>query len=522
MSTYGKSEIVAFATGMAQHTGVTVDWRDGLPRTDGKTVWIDCSPCNGEGEYLLRTGHADHEIAHVWFESVDKTQGWAAEIAKAHNADQYAWAAHECLNVTLDIHDETRMVCLLPNVAPAFNAGNAGAARRLYNSSGNQPLWRLRLLAGILRARLNDRYTRRLVRDYFGRRCSIAGNPVLQACMDSRERSAKGSHRTAAQWARIRAHATTLFVNTLPYLKPEDQLPEPKPMPSAGQPPGVAPSQTIPGPGPAQSNDAAGRLRETGVAEQKGLYSPDPFDDQPYGQSGGASGGSCGAHSTTATDMVFHQRCNSVLGSVMDEIMQTEDSMRMNHYRSTGASLGRRWSNLLTTGNVFVTKDRAVNQELNLALLLDRSGSMSGRIAMCAAACASLAQCAESAGADVNVWMFSASTVRIPWPTLLAGVEIEGPTRGAEALEQSVHWLLSKPTGRKLCVCVTDGEWGDRGCAVDAMLRGARCGVEFVWIGLGMTHGAISDGWPPGLRTACCQDDPAQLADQLRKAVYHR
>lgn len=59
------------------------------------------------------------------------------------------------------------------------------------------------------------------------------------------------------------------------------------------------------------------------------------------------------------------------------------------------------------------------------------------------------------------------------------------------------------------------GDWCDTSYATGHMLHGARCGVEYVFIGLGMSRESLLARWPAGLRRIGCPADARILAEQL-------
>jgi hypothetical protein len=59
------------------------------------------------------------------------------------------------------------------------------------------------------------------------------------------------------------------------------------------------------------------------------------------------------------------------------------------------------------------------------------------------------------------------------------------------------------------------GDWCDTSYATGHMLHGARCGVEYVFIGLGMSRESLLARWPAELRGIGCPADARILAEQL-------
>ena len=82
-------------------------------------------------------------------------------------------------------------------------------------------------------------------------------------------------------------------------------------------------------------------------------------------------------------------------------------------------------------------------------------------------------------------------------------------------MREATAWLMGQSTGRRLCVVITDGDWCDTSYATGHMLHGARCGVEYVFIGLGMSRESLLARWPAGLRGIGCPADARILAEQL-------
>ena len=534
---YGETEIVNFAQGMAQHTGVDIRVRQGEPATDGKTVWLDCTPCKDQTEYLVRTGDADHEIAHAWFGTVPALKGRAAEIAKSFGKPELEWLAHECLNVVVDIHDETRMEKLIPGVAEALRIGNLMAGKRIYDSYSQKggTNWRDHLMIGIVASRCGSargsRKGIKWLKDFTHRHVKhlkvypkvngLDVSRVYAICDSCREKSPpKQASRDKRAWNSIISKGYELFGMLKDLVKPEDKMPDnTKPGDgSAGAPVGQTDQQ---------QNDANKRVRENIATCIKNGTSPgygsDPFanpGDPTQGSGGGAAQPSQRQTNYIAKPKAgFYQQCMATMGRAMSVIMETSDSMRLTHYRDSGQALGKKWVNLFTNGRVFKIKDQADGHELSMAILLDRSGSMDRIVGDCAAACAAIGNTARGFGAQVRAWLFGDTSKEVDVASMENGVESEGRTAGCRALREATQWLQRQPSGRRLCAVVTDGQWSDGKSARGVLLDGANNGVEYVFIGLGMDRRVLLNQWPLGVKGIGCAADAHQLANQLLEVV---
>lgn len=507
MSMFGATEIVAFAKGMAQHTRVDIRVHSGQPSTDGNTVWLNTDPCLTKLEYEGKCGTSVHEIAHVWFDSVDVCKGWAKQIALKHNADWAKFAAHECINVALDIFDETRMEKLLPQTARVMRSSNLLAGGMMYQRKAweKMPKWRWALLFGILNARLMKPGERYWLRTCWRRAMTwlrhqtrrMGFEEVTRTCVKCKEsRVPSCVLRNKRQWTTIRARAERLFELILPHVQPGDGQTLSTTKGVTGEP----------------GTDVAKDIRDGAIQHEH-----DVADQNGTGQQGGNGKGQY-TTDTGEFDHAFYGHARQTLTKAVEVLMETQESMRLCRRDLTGDRLGRRWINVFTDQKVFENPDRHEAQELSLALLLDRSSSMHVIMGEAAACCKALGDVVEQGGGTVDCWLFSHVSEHRPLQKLSEGVKADGGTRGGDSVEAATKWLTGQRTGRKMIIAITDGEWFDLNEACHRVRRAGALGIEFVIIGLEMDPAALQRDWL-GVPCVCCGADAGQLTETLIRTV---
>mgnify|MGYP001582627913 CR=1 FL=1 len=558
--TCGKSEAVAFARGALQLTGVMVGIdHSAQPCTDQKTISINCDPC-GVTEYHVRTGVTWHEIAHNVFRSVENCTGWGKAIATQAGIPWAESAAHCCVNVALDLFDETSFERLYPSTKRSLELSNVyGLLSRIQNATlieQSEPGWKTALCGGILGTRVTtksvntkgQRVARYNLLSYM-RQCGLDkwGNfPTLLAiCKRCKFSGANASnqHRTPAQWARIRALATDLFDAIKPALSPNNTPPCPPPEPDKGQPDGST-GQQDDGQGQGQGNDVGAAMRNKLVGKgqpkgqpQQGQGSNDgdsqsdssgQSDSQSDGQSNGQGTGStpnngCGDYVPLHLDL--YGACCRTLSRAFDRIAETDEAMRGTRYLDRGATLGKQWVNALTNGRVFAERDKGRDRSLSVALLLDRSSSMSPNIGEVGAACAAIAKSAMGIGANLRCWAFGSSTDEIDPATLRQGVALQGATLGDPALKAGLNWLATERNGRKVCLILTDGAWSygfsnDGPSRKQMIVQATKRGVEIVVVGIAMqSRETLLRDWPIGTRGFACRAEARELSIALLREL---
>ncbi|WP_413936947.1 hypothetical protein [Nitrospira sp. BLG_1] len=545
MSMYGEEEIINFAKGMAQRTGVDIRVRKGKPKTDGKTVWLDCEPCKNETEYLIRTGDADHEIAHAWFESWQHLGDKPKTMAALLGDIQMDWLMHECMNVVVDVHDESRMEKLIPGTQAALRTGNlyAGAMvyeklTEAYRNGTPAPLgWRDLLMTGLANARLGNTsslktgktwlsgFDRRQLQyikqsQYYDGIPQTVVDKVIAILKSCSEKGAKNVARRASDWKRICDQAEELFKTIRPFVDQADKLPE---QPSnagakgSGDGGGAEGEAKSSGNKDQQNNDPGKRVRQKSENAAKGNnVNKDPYDPSTCAGGGVSSPMQPQSQNKYRPKNGFYNQCLNEMSKTVEVLMETSEAMRLVHYRDSGQTLGKKWVRLFTDQRVFVTKDRADGHELSMALLLDCSGSMSHILGDCSAACAAIGMAAKGFGAEVRSWVFGDYCKEVPIESLRDGVPGQGGTAGSGALKDANRWLDGQASGRKLVVIITDGSWSDSTEARGLVVNGARNGIEYSMIGLG---GVSTHNWPTGIQSVSIKADAKELSRGLLSVV---
>ena len=204
--------------------------------------------------------------------------------------------------------------------------------------------------------------------------------------------------------------------------------------------------------------------------------------------------------------------------------------------RGKRLSRGRLVKALQGNPNVFVNKTRGVAVNTAVQILLDRSGSMHGEIALAresALACA--LGLSEIQGVSVAAATFPGDgAVRGVTPLTAFGesvrrtagryaaVDATGGTPMLEALLWGVDRLLVQPEPRLMCLIVTDGEPYDR-VNTEAVIQ--RCwtgGIEVMGIGMGRSAQYVETLFPVSAHIEQVEDLAGAMFTMLREALAGR
>ena len=204
--------------------------------------------------------------------------------------------------------------------------------------------------------------------------------------------------------------------------------------------------------------------------------------------------------------------------------------------RGKRLSRGRLVKALQGNPNIFVNKTRGVAVNTAVQVLLDRSGSMHGEIALAresALACA--LGLSEIQGVSVAAATFPGDgAVREVTPLTAFGepvrrtagryaaVNATGGTPMLEALLWGVDQLLVQPEPRLMCLVVTDGEPYDR-VNTEAVIQ--RCwtgGIEVMGIGMGRSAHYVETLFPVSAHIEQVEDLAGAMFTMLREALAGR
>ena len=204
--------------------------------------------------------------------------------------------------------------------------------------------------------------------------------------------------------------------------------------------------------------------------------------------------------------------------------------------RGKRLSRGRLVKALQGNPNIFVNKTRGVAVNTAVQILLDRSGSMHGEIALAresALACA--LGLSEIQGVSVAAATFPGDgAVREVTPLTAFGesvrrtagryaaVDATGGTPMLEALLWGVDRLLVQPEPRLMCLVVTDGEPYDR-VNTEAVIQ--RCwtgGIEVMGIGMGRSAHYVETLFPVSAHIERVEDLAGAMFTMLREALAGR
>lgn len=488
------NDVINFGTGLNQLLGIKVAYHAGSPCTDGETVWLDNRPAEGLIGFQIQCGIAVHESAHVYFRSPqkllgapDKNSPIAEQTLGTINGGDSAWNwfAKECLNVALDIHDETRIEKAFPTLRDFLHASNQEVAGTLDYSK--LPPWRAALVLGILKARVRkyswlNRKCRYFLRNHPDPQGVIA---IWRTCNSCREKTIPSIHkRTTKDWKLIIRHAKKLYDLIRPDVKQEDN-----PLPDPNENPDPDDSQTSP-----PDADPMWKARKD-IAESLPKVT-DP-DSAPSPSTPGLAYTRFG---TVTPDRQTYDQAKASLPHAVDILMEARNADAWDGWSSRGTKLDtKRWKNAYTDGRVFSRRGAAAGEELNLALILDRSVSMEDVLPYTLSLCQAFGEVFREAGAQVTTWLFGCHDNHTQWDS--GPVRIEGSTYLNSCLTEAGEWLLRQSSGRKLALIFTDGELSDPACSQSTMINLIRHGVESIIIG----YNKLETYWvPQGVRCMTC------------------
>lgn len=529
----GKDEIIAHCTGFAHAVGITVKIHEGPSSTDGKEIWMDCRPCASRREFQGRCGTVSHEAAHVIFETPTTVKTWAAEIIKQTGApDWQRFAAHECINVIVDVADETRMEKRMPSTADDMQIGNELAGgfivaryRTWEGAAGmgidpdtrktlppSQPWWRWSMLLGILYTRLigkrglyshSDGTIYPAILRNWKKGVHHAHHPlheVIELCAKARTTGKGVGPRRQREWNKLKTLSLKMFDIIRPYLKESD---EPKPTkPGEGEP-------QPKGRGGAGGSDPGKDARDKG---QEAEAKKGKAASGEYGAKSGRSNTTFEARGKF--DEEAYSEAKQGMQMRAEHLMEAE-TQQVCRATDEGDELNGNWAELWGDGACFNRMDLKPDTKLSLALLLDISGSMGRVIGKTQAVCKAYAEVLSGCGADVRVWKFGRGCQQVRWQDLHHTIELHGCTRGADAVQVSSEWLGGVRDGRKIVLILTDGSWSDSIQTHSMMIRGGSLGVEYVLVGLqGYSTHSLKRAFIGGIR-AIVSESPHALADLL-------
>ncbi len=560
----GAHAIVNHAVGVCSFlpSKPTPKWQHGSPRTDGKTIWLDCSNCRSPGEYTARCGDNVHELAHFEFQTVQwcnkeidgrtLSQQFADEIGRP----LLSGLAHQCINVIIDIADEFRIEANLPGVKGQIRIGNLLAARKTCQDCygkdwrnalifdqesgtvGNEPAWKKALLTLIGWYRLyridlasdyrNDHVGHWLtdwddcrnkpensfsgadLRKMRNDLCSLPQGknvPDIEEMFRSAKRVAlsekdkKSWVREFGEWAIIRAEASNIFCLIAKCVTDED-APEESDGKSDGSD-GKSDESDPNKKNKAEAIAAAGENKEDCGCTMRGELEED-----------------C---DLTGMDEEVRNCVRSNFATIASELMESQEAMVDTSQVFEGDRMHSDWRQLFLGGAMFTSKQEAEGEELSLAVLIDRSSSQRKRWVHVKSATVGAIEAMRSADANVQAWAFASPT---SWEKLthdkLVSSSCGGGTNIYEALDDAERWLRFE-RGKKMVLIMTDGMITDLEQATPLILKIIRRGWGLVVVGLGMSEEDLrSTGWDSGIPCIGCSASqfPTMIADRMAKVMH--
>lgn len=478
---YGKAAYEGFARAFGQKLGVNVTVGSGQNACvdgSGNISLPDMNTYQTKEEFENTCATIVHEVAHVYFGSHSEF-----ETQSKYMRRDRLWM--DCLNAVMDVADETGIgyaESVKGNHRPGelLVKSNIKAWNENYRafSDPNHPLPHWQVLAtGIIRASVSSRQKRHIG----GVLARTHPNVPVKECYDilTRARLVNGKNRKRWNHRQLVTMADKLAEKLKP-LEPPQGSPD-------------TPSLT-------------GNPVEAGV-DQVDLT--DTVATILDGAALALQGGSSQSHSNEwslceqSRDMLL-----PIVKRIASRIAVDGDSIeRENGYTSgTGVMDAYR---VLTDGACMGKWMEAPHADgISVAVLLDVSGSMSGRMPECAGAAEAFSlgmkECAE-----VRQWTFGIGSD--PCENFEAG-DLSGSTDTDKALEYGTDWLKTRE-GKKLIVCITDGCPSNRYRTILACNEAAQHGISLVAVGLGEIGPSLRETMPGA--TICTAQDATRLAIEL-------
>lgn len=595
------------------------EWREGAPATDGVVVYCNCATCSSPGEYTARCGDNVHELAHYEFKTVQwsqkkvKGRTVAQRMADGIGRPKLEWLAHECINVCVDIADETRIEMLMPGVGGQLRIGNLLASRRLNQMVAPEygmkkmdkktgqfedglPFWRACLLCLIGHYRLSVTRSVAAVRGHWLVDCGYGHrkrgkDPYFGWTQMDNLCDEFSSHkdepfapdfdllkltarpllgqekewvRSATGWMKILKASKTIFQEIARILKDEDAPSGPgKGKPGTGTPvkgkegkgkpgegtpvkgepgegegkPGEGKGEGKPGEGEVKSGDGNGPVSpsETGDAEEVegGCGSGDPNKDmrQAAMKQSGKDKEACGCSSGGQLTMEIDQRsidqtvrnnARNRFRIVATQLMESQGAMVETSHVLEGDRMHRDWRQVFMGGAMFVQKQEDEGEQLNLSIILDRSGSMERTWVQVKSAAVGCIEAMTEAGAEVHIQTFHDVKRVHKSVSDLAHTALGGGTSGLGAVECGMKWLGDR-AGKRMMLIMTDGYWCDTKHAVPLIRTMMNRGWGVALIGLDLTEEDMrGHGWQHPIPCMACtaMQFPNVITTAMSKVMF--
>lgn len=515
--TVDKAQWQTFTHGLAAVTGnqVQVVVRGTQALTNGRTVFLPDQGYWAAADFDVLCGVACHEVAHVWFKSIDHLKSVLAQ----HPPDACD-LVRNCYNAVIDVADETRFEFGMPAAEKLFKVLREQTLQAAMDAGRVAPRppavadsYRQLLVVAIWLARSEPRS--RIRRVFWGWRSRMPG--LREACRilnRARERQAGAAfeaQRTARQWQRIGklvGELVDLVRKLFPTTMPQ-------------QPPGPSPGIVPPHAGGSQlDGDPMGEWYQRVVAAAVGRAGctpradadADPVADRPDSafdddddddfddedESGESVAGSGLLDDEDEDDVEFDEESYRQLAPSfrgLARLLAGGPSIAYEEGFSSGCRLSRPHRALID-GKCFRRRTFEEAAEAAVALAIDHSFSMEHLLGEFLPVAAAMADALDALpDVEVAVWRFGSDVERLARIDDLRRGRLMGATATHLALRQAAAWLAGRTASRRVAVLFTDGSPDDAAATRREALRlralGARLLVGSIGSGLSNCHESL-------------------------------
>lgn len=429
---YGRRSLRSFADAISRLTGRRFEilFDGGMPRTDGKRVFLPEKTVHSLKEFQALCGIALHEVAHAWFGTPGRMKGMLRAYSEPDRP-----LAKECLNAVLDVADEVRLEGGFARGVELFARAREFCVGRRLPPPAKPPSATELLAAGILLARSEPRDPVRRALYGWGSRPGIRRIVRLL----SRTPEPVGPcgftpDRSEAEWARLERLGRRLFGIVSQYA---NEVGQPEPVQTAAR----------------KALVARGRRRARRHAGSASSWDqlPDhlrrgcpPFDE-------------------------------SLLQAVRPTFRRIAQSFPAEPEREVcrGLISGPKLGNLPrygTDGKIFARWEYQDVGRSAVALLIDQSSSMIVHLGTFLPYAVALAESLdETEGVELGLFRFGTRVEQVGEPRELRKIELLGQTFTHLALRAARDWLTKRDVELRTTILITDGCPTDGAAATEEM-----------------------------------------------------
>lgn len=529
-SYYSQAALAGFGLAVAQKLDLKVAFTTGEPRTNGKTIYLpEIAGHIDADEFAALCGITIHECSHVYFGSCELMKTFATTTG----ADQQLRA--NCFNAVLDVTDETRMEHVISSARALFIRSNYSCHQKILDAKAmdpgsRDPVWQV-LAAAILFTRIGACKLYRDLRSSGHPHFALMGKAykILRTCKTAKFNPHQYRHhrnlRKNQQWNKLFAAAEQL-VDLLKQAGIGQGEAQPNGQPFG--PMGAGEDMTVIARGRVLSPEqiAGGRVATFDEGAEV-ADPPDPSSPLAPAQApaapapaakpaparpgwGAGSGTQKPPAPPTNFDEGLYRTLAPVLNGVVERMARSDDADGISSGWSSGPRLGQ-IERASIDGMCFARRN-SEGERIHVAILMDTSGSMESKNPDKAMAVAQAFADAMKRVAQTTV-MAQFDSYVVPVQSF-RDLEINGSTNTHTALNWADGQISSKP-GKRVIVCITDGDPGNTGLCKQSCENTRHKGVQIIGISYMFSPAGIAKTMPGALVVGA--KNPCELAVQLSR-----